>query len=430
MTSYTADAQTGKTAASPEEHGLPEALPDSLPPAVGPPPAKAPQPSPGLQPVVSYVSSDSDSHSLGTRVVEPLRDSKQAVRGNLYAVVELSGGPAPADVTERLLSLLQRTYYTAHGSQSAVLSEAVRSAYGVVSEYNAQNPTAQLRVSLACATLLQTRLLLACAGAAFAILRAGERIELYPDHLNSALPHNPDDSADVEVLKWELAAGDVVLLCGPAWSDRLPVKTLAATVYYVSADTLEDATAGLREQAGGSVGPGLLFVLQPEIPQPPQRAPTPLTAPRRAAPAGLPTSVSAAAPVNSPASDAPAPTSPYAPPPLASASSADDDPDKSSEVPSFLRRSEIAAGLSIEAPTAQPAATPATNFEPFPTLAVTLIAGGDAEMPAADVTPESDAQGEVASTADRVRASAKENAESRPHLLPADASRKANAQPG
>jgi hypothetical protein len=316
-----------------------------------------------LRPIVAYVAGESDPHSLGTRVVEPPLDTRQAVRGNLYAIVELSGTPAPADLTERLLSLLQRTYYTARGSQSAVLTEAIQGALGVVREYNAHNGTAQVRVSLSCATLVKQRLLLACCGAAFAILRSGERIELYPNQPDKALPLNPDENASVEVLKWEMAANDVALLCGPGWSDRLELKTLAATVYYVSSDTVEDAADGLREQAGGAVGPGLLLVMQPApIPAPPRPA-TPLTAPRRTSPAGLPTSFSAPPPVSAPAGQPAAP--PAAP---ASFTPPELETELATDIPAFLRRGDMAAGLSLDPPPARAADAPATQFEPFPVL--------------------------------------------------------------
>ncbi len=380
MPSYTADAQISRPTAPQDGSGAPSTVQADSPPGALPTPT-------GLRPIVAYVSSTSDPHNLGTRVVEPARDTRQAVRGSLYAVVELSGAPAPVDVTERLLSLLQRTYYTARGSQSAVVSEAVRSALSVVQEYNARNPTAPLRVSLCCATMVQQRLLLACVGAAFAMLRSGERIELYPNQPDKTLPLDPQASSHIEVLKWEMAANDVALLCGPGWIDRLPIKTLAATVYYVTSDTTEEAAEGLREQAGGSVGPGLLLVMQPALPAPPTRPPTPLTAPRRAAPAGLPTSLSAQPPVTAPAAPSGPPTAqpaaadaPFTPPVL--------ETEISSSIPAFLRRSDMAAGLSLDPPARPPANAQSANFEPFPVLAVQTVANAQGAEPAAAAESE------------------------------------------
>ncbi len=407
MPSYTANAQTSQTASAPQESGAPS------PVQAGPRPDVASGVTTGLRPIVAYVSSESDPYSLGTRVVEPHADTRQAVRGSLYAVVELSADEGaidvPADVTERMLSLLQRTYYTARGSQANVLGEAVRSALGVVSDHNAHNANAPLRVSLCCATLVNQRLMLLCCGAAFAMLRSGERIELYPNQPDKASPVNPDEPPALDVLKWEMTPTDVALLCGPGWSERLPIKTLAATVYYVTSDTAEDAAEGLREQAGGSAAPGLLLVMQPAAPPAPPRPATPLTAPRRSAPAGLPTSLSAAPPVTAPAdvsSQEVTTTGSYIPPELDAAAAAN--------IPAFLRRSDMAAGLSLEPPDAPATATPASHFEPFPTLAVQAAAAGaldtnaDEAMQASD---DSDAHDAGPSAADRIVLGAKESAD-------------------
>lgn len=271
----------------------------------------AAQSQPGLRATVTYLADEGDQQALGMRVVEPPREAKQAVRGSLYAVVDLSGNsPERARVTERALSMLQRTYYTVRGSMSAVLSEALRNAHHVVREFNEAHPEEPLRVSIACATLLARRMMVACSGAAFMVVRNGEIVELYPTEPAQLRPLNPAEVREVEVLKWEMNPGDVVLLAGPAWAKAVPLKTLAATVYYLEEEMGDEAAAGLREQGHNPSAPGLLLVLQsdaPATPLSPARSATPLTGGRRSTPGALPTSLSATPPVTSPAALTPRP---------------------------------------------------------------------------------------------------------------------------
>src|SRR5437016_3961536 len=77
--------------------------------------------SPSYRTQVAYLVDDQNGRPAGVRVVEPPVDTRQAMRGNLYAVVDLSGdNPELAAFAERLLSVIQRTYYTLKGSQSLV----------------------------------------------------------------------------------------------------------------------------------------------------------------------------------------------------------------------------------------------------------------------------------------------------------------------
>lgn len=227
-----------------------------------------------LRALVTYLVEDEDAHPLGVRVVEPPRETNQSVRGSLFAIAELTpansaiphvqdADPALDALSDKLLSTLQRSYYTVRGSQSAVLAEAMRNAHQVVQEYNAVHEDSPLRVSVACATLMKRRLMISCSGAAFMILRNGERVELYPTEPGALRPVAPDDPRSYEVLRWDLSAGDVILLAGAGWAERVPMKTLAATVYYLESGMASEAALGLQEQAGGAkeqvTAPGLLL---------------------------------------------------------------------------------------------------------------------------------------------------------------------------
>lgn len=90
---------------------------------------------PTYQTTVAFIANAEGDPPAGVRVVEPPAGTRQALRGNLYAIVELSGdNPEREDLAERLLSTMQRTYYTEKGSQSQVLARAVRQARQKITE--------------------------------------------------------------------------------------------------------------------------------------------------------------------------------------------------------------------------------------------------------------------------------------------------------
>jgi hypothetical protein len=254
-----------------------------------------------LRAVLAYLADENDPQPVGVRVVEPPPHTKQGVRGNLYAVVELTGQKADiVGLSEQALSALQRTYYTVKGGQSAVLIEAFQQARQVVEAYNAGHPNAPVRAHIGCAALLRRRLLVACDGAAFALVRQGSKVELAPSdpaigELAAAGAREP------EVLRWELEAGDAALLAGPGWGDRVPMRTLASTIAYIHPTNLEDAAIGLLEAGAGVQAPGLLIFFEETTSAPPMR-PAFLSAPsqQRAGALGLPTALGAAPPVSNP----------------------------------------------------------------------------------------------------------------------------------
>jgi len=164
---------------------------------------------------------------VGVRVVEPPPDTRQALRGNIYAIVELSGDAAAReDLSERMLSALQRTYYTATGSQSQVLRQAVASARRKLDEFNQHRPDAPLEGGIICAGLVQNRLMLLHSGPALALITSGSTIERYPaDILNF-------DAADPEakpaIHRQDLSSGGAFFMGGAGWLGEVPLRTLAA----------------------------------------------------------------------------------------------------------------------------------------------------------------------------------------------------------
>ncbi|MGL4649354.1 MAG: hypothetical protein ACRC1H_08085, partial [Caldilineaceae bacterium] len=308
---------------------------------MSPLPAGATSAQPALRASALWLAVEEDLRTAGIRAIEPPRESKQAVRGNLYLVAEVRGDGADLrDLSERILSLLQRTYYTARGGQAQVLAEAARSAQALLLAHNDKQRENPARLNMAIAALLGSRLLLACEGGSFAILRSGSRVELYPKQPGVERRPHQGDTADtleltpaavadaVEVLRWDMQPGDALLLAAPAWAERLEMRTLAATVLYVDTDVAWDAAQELRAQAGATPPPGLLLIfddagapnaLTPATPLPAgltltpttsnvptetsdaaPRTNNPLVTPGRRSPGALPTAVAAPPPVLGP----------------------------------------------------------------------------------------------------------------------------------
>lgn len=398
-------------AASPPLHSAENG--PSHPPGSSPSAGSAQTP-PALAASAVWLAAEDDLHCAGVRAIEPPRESRQAVRGSLYLVAEVRGdGEGLLRLSERVLGLLQRTYYTGRGNQTQVLAEAARNAQALVLEHNRATPGAHARLNLALAALLGRRLLLACAGGAFAVLRSGSRVELYPNQPGIERRSSGGDTADtlavgageapeaVEVLRWQLDAGDALLLAAPAWAERMELRTLAATVLYVDTDVAQDAAEGLREQAGLPPPPGLLLifdeaarlaaaeapsiapglVLKPETPAPAApaavpgspvpRTPNPLLTPRRG-PGALPTALTAPPPLISPAQlyeGGPASHPAQAQPVFPSLDAADDDETEAQD----------AAAPAATLPAA--AAGSATDWAPVRS-APSLAAGSGSQAPA------------------------------------------------
>lgn len=203
---------------------------------------------------------------VGVRVVEPPPDTRQALRGNIYAVVELTGDDAAReDLSERMLSALQRTYYTATGSQSQVLRQAVASARRKLDEFNRHRPDAPMEGGVICAGLVQNRLMLLHSGPALALIASGSIIERYPaDILNfdAAAP-----GTEPAIHRQDLFGGGALFIGGAGWLGEVPLRTLAATVAYIDMHNCTEAARGLREQYALSHLPGLLVVVEASQPR-------------------------------------------------------------------------------------------------------------------------------------------------------------------
>lgn len=118
-----------------------------------------------LSTYIGYIADPAGSHPVSVRVVEPPPNTRQHIRGSLFAVVEVNGANDDADdLAEHLLNVIQRTYYSIKGSQSQVLQSAVEQARVALREIGPNADGSQPEVGIVCAALLRDKLMVSAVG--------------------------------------------------------------------------------------------------------------------------------------------------------------------------------------------------------------------------------------------------------------------------
>jgi hypothetical protein len=259
-----------------------------------------------LMPIyVSYLAEGSDKLSTGVRIIVPVASSPQAQRGAFCALVDLHGLPDVELLTERILSAMQRAYYSERGTQSQVITETARRAQGIIAA-EVERLSTPWRAGVVCASILADRLALMGVGSAFALVsnEDGSVSVFPPDRL--AMHHRGEPTALTlwPLHRQKLSANTAMLAASGAWLDLVPIRTLAGTVAYVEAETCIDAADGLRKQAGRNDTPGLIMVIEPNpAPGASSSAPSvgeatpPPSPPTDRSAGGLPTALNASPPV-------------------------------------------------------------------------------------------------------------------------------------
>ncbi len=213
-----------------------------------------------LSTYIGYITGPRAEQPVGVRVVEPPPGTRQSQRGSLYSVIEVMGDhPDRAAIVDRLLSEVQRVYYTAKGSQSQVMVEALQQTQQLLREVNAHTPQYPLQLGMMCAALLGGKLLVASSGAAFALVRVSDRVHMFPSDPSTTAGNY--GTAPVEVYRQDVQADDALFLGGGGWLRRVPTRTLASIIAFTNADNCNEAADELFDQVGQIALPGLLIVL-------------------------------------------------------------------------------------------------------------------------------------------------------------------------
>lgn len=267
---------------------------------------------------VSYLAEEVDGVAPGVRIIVPMDGSPQAQRGSFCALVDLQGVPDADALVERVLSAMQRTYFSERGTQSQVITETVRRAQAMIAS-ETQRLSTPWRAGVVCVGVMADRLALAGLGGAFALMTAEDgSVGIFPpDRLASPAASQPRQ-LELWPLHRQKTSGATAMIAGSGdWLSLVPVRTLAATTAYVDAGNCIDAADGLREQAGRDDLPGIVLVIDPGASPPAAppgggSEPPPKATPKP--PSTLPTAVNASPPITSaPDVDASDPS----PPPLA-----------------------------------------------------------------------------------------------------------------
>lgn len=258
-----------------------------------------------LMPIyVSYLAEGSDEVSTGVRVIVPVEGSPQAQRGAFCALVDLHGLPNVELLTERVLSAMQRTYYSERGTQSHVISETARRAQAILAA-EVERLSTPWRAGVVCVGILADRLALMGVGSAFALVTNEDgSVSVFPPDRLAA--HQKGEEATLTLWplhRQKIGAGAAMLAASGVWLDLVPVRMLAGTAAYVEAESCIDAAEGLRNQAGRSDAPGFIMVIEPGSPSAPLSPPPAHSGSEGAAPptdrsaGGLPTALNASPPV-------------------------------------------------------------------------------------------------------------------------------------
>lgn len=236
---------------------------------------------------------DDHSRAPGIRVVEPAPAEAQAQRGKLYALVELMGeSPVRDQALEEIQSILEQTYYSAGGSVSAILEQAILAAHTLLAALNRRNPATELRAGILCAAVVQNHLVMASAGPGLALLATAGRLEQFPpDPSHFTNPIGGSTPPSVIVYRHQIDEGNVLFLGESDWILVANVKTLGGAVANTTRTNRFDVVEYLRQQSNQAQIPGLFVVFEPK------RQSTVRSA--ASFPSGLPTSVSAPPPVHS-----------------------------------------------------------------------------------------------------------------------------------
>ena len=213
---------------------------------------------------LAYFQDSPNRPTAGLRVIEPQPKDAQAQRGNLYILVELMGeSPVRGQALRQVLASVQQTYYTARGSLSQVLEQAILSGHEALAQLNQRSSESNIRAGISCAALVQGHLVVASAGPALAMIATGDRLDQFPeDPGHYSAPLGDAKPPTVNFYRHQVRDGDVLFLGESDWLLLTEVRTLAGAVANTNPDNRFDVVDYLKRQSNQSAILGLLVVVK------------------------------------------------------------------------------------------------------------------------------------------------------------------------
>ncbi len=235
------------------------------------------QPTPANSYVVHFTDANGNRQP-GVRAVEPPADTRQAIRGNLYAVIELYQASSDLDhsvagerattnmaelarISEQLLGVIQTTYYSAKGSQSQVLEAAILAVHQSLQQANQGRGDSGLRAGVTCAALLNNRLLIMTSGPALSFIITDDAVQQFPfKEIGADKAPGGDSAPDQHTYRRDFSGGGVLFLGGRSWLQHLPVRTLLGVITQAEPENAVEIANYLGQESHYDPIPGLLVL--------------------------------------------------------------------------------------------------------------------------------------------------------------------------
>lgn len=199
---------------------------------------------------LSIVAGTSRDRAANVRAVEPLPASREAqTKGNLYLLIQLTGDvPALPRLYRQALTAAQNTYYTAAGSITSSLAQAIYAAHLVLQEHNASGALPQVTGGMSAVALKGDDIYIAQGGPALTLVTHPRTVEQFPALLGNrgSLLGGPE-RPEVEWFHTRAEPNTAIVLLDSAWADQAPVERLAA------AAASPDVVAALTDLADPSL---------------------------------------------------------------------------------------------------------------------------------------------------------------------------------
>lgn len=235
---------------------------------------------------VVYSKNINGDRQPGARAIEPSPQSHQAIRGSFYIVFELyvtNINPASSDdkslathkaiddntapqigrISEYLLNIAQKAYYTGKGTLPQVLQQILKQVHLALQTINKSRPQAPLRASLTCASLIRQRLNILSSGPALALIISDEAVEQFPSRetpVESGL--GGEIEPDGHIYSRALQSGGILFLGSRSWLRSIPIRQLLGAVSGAEPDTSNDIMDYLAQQTDYLPIPGMLLILE------------------------------------------------------------------------------------------------------------------------------------------------------------------------